>query len=39
MGEQVGIAFGEVDPRKVDEVRSRIPAIRHRRAVSKAVSR
>jgi deaminated glutathione amidase len=39
MGEQVGIAFGEVDPRKVDEVRSRIPAIRHRRPVAEPVSR
>jgi deaminated glutathione amidase len=39
MGKQVGIAFGEVDPRKVDEVRSRIPAIRHRRPVAEPVSR
>lgn len=39
MGEQVGVAFADVDIGKVDEVRGRIPAIRHRRAVAKAVSR
>lgn len=39
MGEQVGVAFGEVDLGKVDEVRGRIPAIRHRRKVAEPVSR
>jgi predicted amidohydrolase len=39
MGEQVGVAFGEVDLGKVDEVRGRIPAIRHRRKVMEPVSR
>lgn len=39
MGEQVGVAFGEVDLGKVDEVRGRIPAIRHRRKVTEPVSR
>lgn len=39
MGEQVGVAFADVDLGKVDEVRGRIPAIRHRRAVGKPVSR
>lgn len=39
MGEQVGVAFGEVDLGKVDEVRGRIPAIRHRRKVPEPVSR
>jgi len=39
MGEQVGVAFADIDVGKVDEVRGRIPAIRHRRPVTKAVSR
>jgi len=39
MGEQVGVAFAELDLHKVDEVRSRVPAIRHRRPVARAVSR
>lgn len=39
MGEQVGVAFGEVDLGKVDEVRGRIPAIRHRRKVTETISR
>lgn len=39
MGEQVGVAFAEIDLGKVDEVRSRVPAIRHRRPVGQAVSR
>jgi predicted amidohydrolase len=39
MGDQVGVAFADIDLRKVDEVRGRIPAVRHRRPVAKAVSR
>jgi predicted amidohydrolase len=39
MRDQVGVAFAEVDLGKVDEVRGRVPAIRHRREVAKAVSR
>lgn len=39
MGERVGVAFADVNLAKVDEVRGRIPAIRHRREVGKAVSR
>ena len=39
MGEQVGVAFGEIDLGKVDEVRGRIPAIRHRRKVREPVLR
>jgi predicted amidohydrolase len=39
MDERVGVAFGEIDVGKVDEVRSRIPAIRHRRRVAEAVTR
>lgn len=39
MDQQVGVAFGEIDLGKVDEVRGRVPAIRHRRAVAEPVSR
>ena len=39
MDEQVGVAFGEIQLGKLDEVRSRVPAISHRRKVGKAVSR
>ncbi len=39
MGEQVGVAFSEVDLGKVADVRSRVPAIRHRRSVGEAVIR
>ena len=39
MSEQVGVAFGEIDLGKVDEVRGRIPAIRHRRKVREPVLR
>lgn len=39
MRDQVGVAFAEVDLGKVDEVRGRVPAIRHRREVAKAVFR
>jgi predicted amidohydrolase len=39
MGEQVGVAFAEIDLGKVDEVRTRVPAISHRRKVGEAVAR
>jgi predicted amidohydrolase len=39
MGEQVGVAFGEVDLGKVADVRGRIPAIEHRRPVGEPVTR
>ncbi|HET8534630.1 MAG TPA: carbon-nitrogen hydrolase family protein [Sphingomicrobium sp.] len=39
MGERVGVAFAEIDLGKVDEVRSRVPAISHRRKVGEAVAR
>lgn len=39
MRDQVGVAFAEIELGKVDEVRGRVPAIRHRREVAKAVSR
>ena len=33
MGEVPGLGFAEIDPGQVDEVRSRLPAIRHRRPI------
>lgn len=39
MGDGVGVAFADLDLAKVDEVRGRIPAIRHRRKVPEAVAR
>jgi predicted amidohydrolase len=39
MRDQVGVAFTDVDLGKVDEVRGRVPSIRHRREVAKAVFR
>jgi len=39
MGETNGVAFGEIDLAKVAEVRSRVPAIRHRRPIGDAVTR
>jgi predicted amidohydrolase len=33
MGEDTGVGFAEIDPAQVDEVRSRLPAIRHRRPI------
>jgi predicted amidohydrolase len=33
MGEEPGLAFAEVDPGRVEEVRARLPAIHHRRAI------
>ena len=39
MGDEVGVAFGEIDLSKISEVRSRVPAIDHRRPVGEALSR
>ena len=39
MGERVGLAYCEIDLAKVREVRSRVPAIDHRRPVGEAVQR
>jgi deaminated glutathione amidase len=39
MGEKVGVAFGEVDPNQLEQVRQRIPAIRHRRPIGEPVQR
>ncbi|HYJ52315.1 MAG TPA: carbon-nitrogen hydrolase family protein [Allosphingosinicella sp.] len=34
-GEEPGLGFAEIDPGAVEEVRGRIPAIRHRRAIPR----
>jgi predicted amidohydrolase len=34
MGEDRGIGFVDIDPGQVDEVRSRLPAIRHRKPIA-----
>jgi hypothetical protein len=39
MGEQVGVAFAEVDLGKIAEVRGRVPAIDHRRPIGEPVTR
>jgi predicted amidohydrolase len=36
MGEQLGLGFAEIDPAEVGQVRSRLPAIRHRRVIGDA---
>jgi predicted amidohydrolase len=38
MGEEVGVGFAEVDLARIPEVRSRIPALNHRRPIADAVS-
>lgn len=38
MGEDVGVGFAEIDLARIPEVRSRIPALNHRRAIADAVS-
>ena len=35
MGDAPGLGFAEIDPAQVDEVRSRLPAVRHRRPVGE----
>ena len=37
MGEGTGVAFADVDLGKIDEVRSRIPSLRHRRTIGAVV--
>lgn len=39
MGEQVGVAFAELELARVAEVRQRVPAIDHRRPVAELLSR
>ena len=38
MGDRSGVSFAEVDLSRITEVRSRVPAISHRRPVAEAVS-
>ena len=35
MGSEPGLGFADIDPAQVDEVRSRLPAIRHRREIGE----
>jgi hypothetical protein len=36
-GEDTGLGFAEIDPTLVDEVRSRLPALNHRRSIPEPV--
>ena len=38
MGDEVGVGFAEIDLARIPEVRSRIPALNHRRAIPDVVS-
>ena len=38
MGEEVGVGFADIDLARIPEVRSRIPALNHRRPIPDAVS-
>jgi predicted amidohydrolase len=38
MGEQPGVGFADIDLKRISEVRSRIPALNHRRAIPDAVT-
>ena len=38
MGEQAGVGFAAIDPRRIAEVRSRLPALSHRRPIPDAVT-
>ena len=38
MGEQKGVGFADIDLKRISEVRSRIPALNHRRTIPDAVS-
>lgn len=37
MGDEIGLAFADIEPKRVDEARARIPVIRHRRAIAESV--
>lgn len=39
MGDEIGVAFAQVDLGRIAEVRGRVPAIDHRRPVAKAIER
>ena len=38
MGDERGVGFAEIDPRRIAEVRSRLPALAHRRPIPEAVT-
>ena len=38
MGERAGVGFATIDPQRIAEVRSRLPALSHRRAIPDAVT-
>ena len=38
MGEEVGVGFADIDLKRIPEVRSRIPALNHRRPIPEAVT-
>ena len=38
MGEQSGVGFAEIDLKRISDVRSRIPALNHRRTIPEAVT-
>lgn len=38
MGEQTGVGFAEIDLKRISDVRSRIPALNHRRPIPKAMT-
>jgi predicted amidohydrolase len=37
MGEATGLGFAEIDPSALDEVRNRVPVLRHRRPIPEVV--
>jgi predicted amidohydrolase len=39
MGEERGIGFADIDLKRISDVRSRIPALNHRRSIPEAVTR
>jgi predicted amidohydrolase len=39
MGEKVGVGFAEIDLARIEQVRQRVPAIRHRRPIAEAAWR
>ena len=38
MGDERGVGFADIDLKRISDVRSRIPALRHRRAIPEAVT-
>ena len=38
MGDKVGVGFADIDLKRISDVRSRIPALNHRRPIPEAVT-